>query len=741
MSIHTKIGILLFCAVVGIASAGIYAQHRITLPGFLSLERDGAVKDVERVVAAIENEIQYLYSTCKDWASWNDSYDFIQSADRKYIEANLQTDTFANNRLNLIYFCDTQGRVIWGEMRATTTGPVIGIRQFPVNALPQTHPLLVRHHGQKPAKEIKGIFMTDSGPMLVAALPILQSNHEGPSRGTLIMGRLMDDGLTKTLVRQTMVDYRILPINGDLITPSIKTTIHRINNDNPYLIEPLDENQLQAHAVITDITGNPGLLLSLSLPREISARGLETIRIGIYLIIIASVAFFILVFFSLKRLMMSPLARLTAHALNVRRTGDYSVRARMNRNDEIGILAREFDTLLSNIEQTTRKLKQTNQDLEKDMALRMETLATLRESDERFRAILDQAVDEVFLHDTEGRFRMVNRVACQRLGYDRAELLQMTVADIDPDFAQHGDREIWLQIEKKAPELFESRHRRRDGSLFPVEISLSPVQYRGETLILAIARDISDRRQLETRLRYAHKMDAVRTLTAGIAHNFNNILAIIMGSTELIEQSLPADHPSRTRLVHIQTAVARARDIVWQLIHFSHQTIEETDPIDIEKVIADAVALKKTTTPENITVQTLFETDCPPAACNPDQVRLMMSNLWENAVEAMADKGGMLEVRVENIVLNKPAQDMDPTLKPGRYVRIAVADTGRGIDPAHLDNIFDPYFTTKDFAYGAGMGLAIVHGIVKANGGAIGVNSTAGKGTRITIYFPAAKGK
>ncbi len=145
MSIHTKIGILLFCAAVGIASAGIYAQHRITLPGFISLEQDEAVKNIQRVIAATDNEIEYLCSTCKDWSSWDDTYDFIQSADQKYIEANLQIDTFENNRLNLIYFCNDEGRVIWGEMRNEFSGDVVGVRQFPINALPETHPLLIRH--------------------------------------------------------------------------------------------------------------------------------------------------------------------------------------------------------------------------------------------------------------------------------------------------------------------------------------------------------------------------------------------------------------------------------------------------------------------------------------------------------------------------------------------------------------------------------------------------------------------
>lgn len=742
MSIHFKIGLLLFCAVVGIASAGIYAQHRITLPGFLALEQDETVKDIQRVVAVIENEIDYLDITCLDWAARNDTYAFIQSSDPDYIKANLQIDTFENNRLNLIYLCDIQGRVVWGEMRAASSGEMIGARQFPTNTLPRMHPFLVHSTAEKNPKGLKGIFMTDHGPMLIAARPILKSNHEGPARGTLIMGRCIEHGLNEDLIQRVMVDFRILPINKDSMTPSAKSIVGRITADTPYLIIPVDVNQLQAHTVMPDITGQAGLLLSLSLPREISARGRDTMRIGIYLIIIASIAFFLLVFVSMKRLVMSPLARLTAHALAARRTCDYSTRVRIHRNDEIGILAREFDTLLANIEQTTKKLKQTNQELERDMALREEATAALLESEQRFRAMLDQAVDAIFVVDMDARFRMVNRVACERLGYERYELLRMKVPDIDPDFEKRGDKEkIWMNIERKKPPLFEARHRRKDGGLLPVEVSLSPFQYQDETLILAITRDITDRKQLEHRLRYIHKMDAVRTLTAGIAHNFNNILAVIMGSAELVEQSIPDDHPARLRLKNIETAVARARDIVWQLIHFSHQDVDEGNLVDINKVITDTVDSQKTSTPANITVQAVIEDDCPPVHGNSDQIRLMLSNLWENAVEAMTDRGGTLEVRLENILLDSPISDKDPDMKPGRYLRLTVGDNGRGIDPAHLDNVFDPYFTTKDFAYGAGMGLAIVHGIVKGNGGAISVSSHSGRGTRVRIFFPVINGQ
>jgi PAS domain S-box-containing protein len=737
MSIHSKIGILLFFAVVGIAAAGIYAQHQIALPGYLDLEREEAIKDIQRLVAAIDNQIEHLSSICLDWASWDDTYAFIESRDADYIATNLLIDTFENNRLNLIYFYDLQHQVVWGEIRDIHTGAALNVRQFPSNALPKTHPVSAdQHAGQKIRK---GMLTTDHGPMLVAACPILKSDHEGPSRGMLIMGRFIDEELLQVLSGLTLVDYRIEVINDDTpLPPSTKDIIARIDDATPYVIVPVDSKQLMAYSILPDISGNPGLLLSLSLKREISSRGNETIRIGIYLIILASIIFFVLVLVSLNRLVISPMKRLTAHALNVRRNGDYSVRLRINRSDEIGILSREFDALLADIEQSTRKLTQANQNLEADMTLRMKALSALQESEERFRAMLDQAIDAMYLLDMEGKFRMVNRVACEGLGYHRSELLQMSVPDIDPDSEKRGDKEnIWVRLEEK-PALLETRHQRKDGSFFPVEVSLSAFQYQDETLLLAIARDITDRKQLENRLRYTQKREAIRTLTAGIAHNFNNILAVIMGNTELAEQSLPVEHPARTRLKHIEVAVTRARDIVWQLIHFSHQAMEESKPVDIQNAVAETMKIKKSSLPANIVVQTIIEDNRHLIQITPEQIRLIISNLWDNAVDAMTDHGGRLEVRVENIVLESPLSDMDREMKPGNYLRISMTDTGRGIDPAHLDSIFDPYFTTKDFAYGAGMGLAIVQGIVQGNGGSITVNSTPGQGTRVCVFFPAA---
>ncbi len=735
MSIHTKIGVLLFCAVIGIAAAGIYAQYQIALPGFLDLERQEAMQDAQRMIAAIDHQIQHLSDICLDWASWDDTYNFIQSVNLEYIETNLQIDTFENNHLNLIYFCDLDGRVVWRAIHDIHTAVTLNVRQFPANALPKTHPLFIDPLAGE--KKRKGVFITDNGPMLVAACPILKSDHEGPARGTLIMGRFIDDELLQVLGGLTLVDYRIQMINDTSLPPSAKDITDRIGGDRPFLIVPVDSKQLMIYSVLSDITGNPSLLLSLSLPRSISSRGYEAIRIGIYLIILASIVFFLLVFVSLNRLVIFPMKRLTSHALDVRRNGNYSVRLGIHRSDEIGILAGEFDALLADIEKFTRKLTQANQKLEADMTLRMETLKALQESEERFRSMLEQAVDAMFLVDLDGRFRMVNRVACERLGYLRTELLKMTVSDVDPDFEKRGDKEnLWKHATEKTT-VFETRHRRKDGSFLTVEVSLSAFHYRDETLLLGIARNITDRKQMENRLRYTHKMDAIRTLTAGIAHNFNNILAVIMGNTELAEQNLSREHPARTRLKHIETAVVRARDIVWQLIHFSHQAVEESKPVDIKNAVSETVKNKTLSLPASIAVQTIIEDNCALINITPEQIRLILSNLWDNAVEAMADHGGRLEVRVENIVMESPLSGMDPDMKPGNYLRITVADTGRGIDPAHIDSIFDPYFTTKDFAYGAGMGLAIVHGIVKGNGGAVSVTSSVGQGTRVRIFFPA----
>jgi PAS domain S-box-containing protein len=741
MSIRTKIGIILTIAVIGFCMAQYLAQHYVLLPGFLSLEKNEALKDLHRVEAAIQNEISQVDSICGDWSSWDDMYTFAKSYSEDFVSSNLVFSAFSSNNLNLIFICDTFGRVIWGSAYDIAAQNPIDLAMFPPDRFPENHPLFEGISSPGSIRFIKnGILMTEKGPLIISMRPILTSNDGGPSRGILIMGRFFDDAMIHRLAGQTQVEFTAASISDAQKKPATSAALHRISRQEPHWIDEADADWMKVYSQYPDINDQPALLLTITTPRNIAHKGYETIRLAVYSLLMAGLGILLMVLFSLKQTVLTPLARLTRHALSIRQSGDYSKRLSIKSKDEIGILSAEFDNMLAYIEKTSRALEETNAQLQKDIEIRLQVTEALKESEERFKAMVDQAVDAVFLNNRNGRIRMVNRVACSQLGYDTQELLQMRIFDIDPDFVNRKEKNLLCdQPASQTPVIFEGKHFRKDGSSYPVEVSVSPIQYKGEDLFLSIARDITRRKQMETHLRYADKMDTLRTLTAGIAHNFNNILTVIFGNAGLAKQSVSEDSPAYTLIQKIEKASMRAREIVWQLINFSNPSSDYMAPFPIHQVIGDIVEKLEASKPENICVKKYIQPDCLPVLGNASHFQQVMTNLWENALDAIPESGGNIEIRLENITLAAISPDMNPEFKPGNYVRITVIDNGRGIDPECVKSIFDPYFTTKDFSYGAGMGLSIVQGIVKSNGGSVSVKSKPGEGTHITLLFPGVE--
>lgn len=727
MSIRTKIGIILLCAVIGFGLAEYGVQRGIILPGFLSLEREEAVRDSKRINDAIANEVKHLQSVCTDWATWDDTYDFVVSRSIHYIESNLPLTTFTNNKLSLIFICDGNGSVVWKNAYDILRLTPLSFSEFPTDRFPRNHPLFCSGEADGNTRPVSGMIMTSRGPMIVASCPILRSSGEGPARGFFIMGRLIGPEMMASLSEQT----------------GVQSTLTGLGQDSGYdgkdaWFEIVSKDQLHVHSVFNNVRGEPEFLVSVVLPRPIMGKAYQTIHQGIYSILVVGLGVLILILFSLKRNVLDPLARFTEHTRILAETGDFSRRIAVSRRkDEIGILERRFDDLVARVEESARKISDTNRMLQADIEKRIQTETALRESEERFRTVVEQAADAVFLHDLEGRIRDANSIACERLGYSREDLLKMTVADIDPDsVARNGAKTYWIELAPRAPLIFESRHRRADGRTFPVEISLSPIRIGGERLILSLVRDITERRQIEERLRYTHKMEAITTLTAGISHNFNNMLSIIIGNAELAIDSTPPDSKVRKMLKNIESAGLRARDMVWKLIHFSQQTNENQRPVNMVEVVSNRVAALEQALPENIVLERQLDPDCPRILGNPEQIGQIVSNLWSNALDAMNETGGRLTITLA------PADDPDTAAesgsKPGSHIRLSMSDTGRGIAAADIDRIFEPYFTTKDIVEGAGLGLSIVYGIVKNSGGSIRVDSRPGEGTRIDIFMPAA---
>ena len=249
-----------------------------------------------------------------------------------------------------------------------------------------------------------------------------------------------------------------------------------------------------------------------------------------------------------------------------------------------------------------------------------------------------------------------------------------------------------------------------------------------------------ERQKLEEQLLQAQKLEAIGTLAGGIAHDFNNILSAIMGYTELALLKVPEESKLRANLKQVLSASGRARETVKQILAFSRKEEREQRPVFLNDVVNEVLILLRSTLPATIEIRAHVEKTGHPVLANPSQVHQVIMNLCTNAAFAMREKGGTLEIALEEIDFD-PAVINRKDLQPGRYNRLTVSDTGRGMTPEVRSRIFEPYFTTKQHGEGTGMGLAVVHGIVKTHGGEIAVYSVPGKGTTFDIFLPVTDTK
>jgi PAS domain S-box-containing protein len=247
-----------------------------------------------------------------------------------------------------------------------------------------------------------------------------------------------------------------------------------------------------------------------------------------------------------------------------------------------------------------------------------------------------------------------------------------------------------------------------------------------------------DRQRAQAMLRQAQRIQSLGTLAGGIAHDFNNVLVAVGGNVELAARALPGDHPARTHLRRIEQATRRAVDLVQQILAFSRQQEPRWASVALQPVVEEVLKLLQATLPAGIEIRTRFDADTPSVRADPSQIHQVLMNLGTNAAHAMGERGGVLDIRLEGVRLDA-AEATALELREGRHVKLSVGDSGAGMDRATLERIFEPFYTTKPPGSGTGLGLSVVHGIVKSHEAAITVESQVGLGTTFHLYFPAVE--
>ncbi len=379
-----------------------------------------------------------------------------------------------------------------------------------------------------------------------------------------------------------------------------------------------------------------------------------------------------------------------------------------------------------------------------ELEMQNEELRSLRnelESErDKYCDLYDFAPVGYFTIDTNGGIQEANLTGASFLGEERRRLFGTSfyrfILKEDHDlFYRHQQ----LVSKTEGSQTCELRMKKKDGVQFHARLKSLAVPSGKGNFIRTVVSDISEQMRMESRLRHAHKMQALGIMAGGFAHEFNNALFPIMGYTEMAISDLPENSETRRYLEKSLTQTHRAKDLIQQILNFSYQTDPCDIPFEIQSGIKNTVKMLRTMMPENIEFCEYIAENCGTVAGNPDNIPQILINLCTNACHAMENKGGKLNVNAEPVCFGPDAIPEDTELKPGRYIRLTVSDTGCGIDPEITGRIFDPYFTTKEVGKGSGLGLAIVHGLVRQHRGAITVNSGLRKGTTVHVYLPVSE--
>ncbi len=666
---------------------GFVANHIVEkfaiMPNYLALEKKDALKKLNGTADVIRREAGHLGKTAKDWAFWDDLYAFASDQNSGFVDTNLRWPGLSEQtQIDMVLVFDLQGKPLWKGAYDPFQERPIAPESFSMDSLPSDH-VFFRH--PEPRQARTGLFLTEFGPMLMASCAILPSHLDGPPRGTLIMGRFLRKSILSDLSEQLGVEIRTADLRSAPLSEKQKSLFDQLAGGLTRL-EETSQDTLTGHVVLPDFEGRPALLLTIELPRDLVRQGQDTARLFSFilfefiLLILGGTAFWYI----------------------------YSFREAFRRQAHVEALVHARTTALG-------------------------------ESEKKWRSYVESAPMGIFIADMSGRYLDVNPAACQLSGYSEDELKTKTIPDLLASEFRAAGIAHFQQVREKGSAIGEFRFIHSSGESRWWSVSAVRLD---DSHMLGFAEDITHRRQaddtresLQNQLNQAQKMESIGRLAGGVAHDFNNMLGVILGYTELGLDMISPGHPVHDGLLEIRKAATRSADLTRQLLAFARKQTVVPKVLDLNETVHGMLNMLRRLIGEQIALDWRPGSKAATILMDPSQLDQILVNLCVNSRDAIGNVG---KVTIETglTVFDEDACARYAGAILGDYVSLSVSDTGCGMDEDTQTHIFEPFFSTKKPGEGTGLGLATVYGIVKQNHGIIRVLSQKGKGSTFTLFLP-----
>ena len=690
MKLRRKMVFIFVGALLVITITLAASMHLLLFDGFNKLETDEVVQEMQRTLALFDSELTFLESTNVDWASWDDTYNFMAGANPEYIENNLMLDTLTNLNINYMIFLDTQGSVIFSR--------AADLHNKTEMEIPDE---LMQQLGNG---EFKGIIAAPESPVMVSGSPILTSEDEGPSRGTLVLGRLIDEDFIYRYSELLQNSINLTELERTDVPASLMNALSAPANKPVILAVPQDTNIIRGYTIIENIQGIDSYILTIDIPRTIYAQGMTTYVYSLIAILITGIIFIILTAGMLDNMIVSRIIQLSQNVINIGRSGQVSSRLKQTgKRDELQDLTAEINNMLDRLEQSQK---------------------ALISSEKMYSTLVEESNDGIIVIQ-RGLIKFANSRMAELSGMQSEELTGLQFSHlVSAEYQGFVSNDYKARIAgTKMPDKYEIAISNQFKGRILIEVSLRMIETQNEPTIIAIFRDVTSRKAIERKFITADRLLSIGELTSGIAHEINNPLSSVIGYTEFaLESDLPAESRRDIEIAHAEAK--RAAEIVKKLLAFARKSETARQIADINSLIQDILTLHSYELKgHNIEVSTHLQANLHSIICDPSQIQQVFLNLIINAEQSMSGNCDQPKL----IISTRNLDD---------YIQISFKDNGIGIAPENMPRIFDPFFTTKDVGQGTGLGLSLCYGIITNHKGSIHCQSTLGQGAEFIINLP-----